>query len=189
MTILVTGCASVPSLDQLFQDKNDRTIQLSAISNWTIKGKIAFISPKNKQSANLYWRQKNNDISLKLTTFLGVNVLSVSFEDSIYTLKSDGKEWQDENLSDLIAQTTGITLPVESLIFWIKGLKASPNDQITYSEDTNLPLQLQAWLNQSYWDVNYQSYMLVDNYRLSNKMTIKHQDLTIKLAIHDWDIH
>lgn len=185
----LSGCAIAPSQEQLFQDKNARTNQLSELSNWTIKGKIAFIDPNNKQSANLYWQQNNDDISLKLTTFLGVNVLSVSFENNIYTLKSDDKEWQNENLTDLINQTTGLTLPIESLIYWIKGLKASANDQITYSADTDLPVQLQAWLNQSYWDINYQSYMLVDNYRLANKMTIKHQDLTIKLAIYDWEIH
>lgn len=185
------GCNTIPESSdaELFQDQNQRSQQLEGINDWTIKGKIAFITSQEKQSANLYWHQNDNKITLKLTTFLGVNVLSLNFDQDIYTLKADGKTWQDTNIDTLMARVSKINLPVNSLIYWVKGLKASNDDIISYSSTTDLPSNLQAWVNNEYWHIEYQSYRLIKEYRLANKLTVNHDDLTIKIAISSWEIN
>ena len=187
----IFGCNTIPKASdaELFQDKNQRSQQLEKINDWTIKGKIAFITPQEKQSANLFWQQEQDKITLKLTTFLGVSVLSLNSENGLYTLKADGKTWQDEDIDLLLEQVTNLKLPVKSLIYWVKGLKASNEDIITYSATNALPSQLQAWVNNKFWQVNYQSYRLIGQYRLANKLTVKHNDLTIKMAISSWEIN
>ncbi|TRX56401.1 lipoprotein insertase outer membrane protein LolB [Thalassomonas sp. M1454] len=187
----LSGCSSTPEATdaELFQDENQRSQQLENVTHWTIKGKIAFISPQEKQSANLFWQQQQDKITLKLTTFLGVNVLSLNSDDGLYTLKADGKTWRNENLDQLLSQVTNLNLPVNSLIYWVKGLKASNDDIITYSATNALPSQLQAWANNKFWQIEYQSYRLIDQYRLANKLTVKHNDLTIKMAISSWEIN
>lgn len=187
----IFGCNTIPKASdaELFQDKNQRSQQLEKINDWTIKGKIAFITPQEKQSANLFWQQEQDKITLKLTTFLGVSVLSLNSENGLYTLKADGKTWQDEDIETLMSQVTNISLPVNSLVYWVKGLKASNDDMISYSATTNLPNQLQAWANNKYWHIEYQSYRLIEQYRLANKLTVKHNDLTIKMAISSWEIN
>ncbi|MEW6996375.1 lipoprotein insertase outer membrane protein LolB [Colwelliaceae bacterium BS250] len=190
--LLITACTTtdMPLADNvLFQDKNQRADEILKLNDWTIKGKIAFISPDEKQSANIYWQQKDADITLKLTTFLGVSVLSLTSSNSIYTLKSDGKTWHDDNIENLLRQVSGIQLPVQALSFWIKGLKASNDDVINYSSTTDLPEQLQAYVNDKYWHIDYKKYQLIDNYRLAKSLTIKQNKLTIKLLINTWDLH
>lgn len=190
--LLVSACTTtdIPLADSvLFQDKNQRANEIIKLNNWTIKGKIAFISPEEKQSANIYWQQKDDDIILKLTTFLGVNVLSLTSNNNIYTLKSDGKTWHDDNIENLLRQVSGINLPVQALSFWIKGLKASNDDMISYSTTTDLPEQLQAYVDGKYWHIDYKRYQLIDNYRLAKSFTIKQNQLTIKLLINTWDLH
>ena len=188
LAIALSGCTTTFSDSELFQDKSQRSVQLSPLKAWTIKGKIAFITPHEKQSANLYWQQAKDKTTLKLTTFFGVNMLALSSENDVYTLTSEGKTWQDNNLEHLLTTATGLNLPVKALIFWIKGLKASPTDSIHYSTTTNLPEQLYGNSNDRQWLINYQSYQLVNNFRLANKLTIKHRDLTIKLAINSWHL-
>ena len=190
--LFLSACSTtetVVSNDLLFQDKNQRSIQLAKLNNWTVKGKIAFITPDEKQSANIYWQQTNNNINLKLTTFLVVNVLSLTSNDNIYTLKSDGKTWQDDNLENLLQQASGIKFPIKALSFWIKGLKASRDDIIRYSATTDLPEQLHAYVDGKYWLVDYNKYLLIDDYRLATSFKITQNQLTIKLLINTWDLH
>ncbi|WOH37833.1 lipoprotein insertase outer membrane protein LolB [Thalassotalea fonticola] len=191
LVAMLTACSTtkVATDQQLFQNKTQRAEQLSRLHNWTIKGKIAFIEGNSKQSANLYWRQTQHSTNLKLTTFLGVNVLTLSSKNDIHILTANGKTYQDDNLEDLLNQVSGIRLPVNALVYWIKGLKAQNEDQITYSETTLLPQTLNAWVNNTYWQLHYKKYNLVNNLRLASQLTIKHQQLVIKMAIHTWEIN
>ena len=191
LILILSACTTtkVATVEQLYQDKNQRAEQLSLLTDWVIKGKIAFIEGESKQSAHLYWRQTANSIKLKLTTFLGVNVLTLTSKNNIHTLQANGKTYQDDTLEALLNQVSGVRLPVNSLVYWMKGLKAQPEDIITYSTNTDLPETLNAWVNNTYWQLHYKKYNLVNNLRLVKQLIIKHRDLTIKMAIHTWEIN
>ncbi|WP_371372518.1 lipoprotein insertase outer membrane protein LolB [Thalassotalea aquiviva] len=189
LVILLNGCASQYSTQELFQDKNQRSQELKALNDWTIKGKIAFLTTNDKQSANFYWQQQDDITHLKLTTFLGVSLLSLTHDGNTYHLHSNGEHWQDDNLNTLLMHATGLNLPVSSLIYWLKGLKASSDDSILYSPTTQLPLSLHANKNNQPWQVNYQHYTLVETYRLADKLTVVHPQLTIKMAIYNWELN
>ena len=186
---VVSACTTTYTSKQLQQDKNERSVQLESLNSWTIKGKIAFIQPNDKQSANIYWQQSPQHTQLKLTTFLGVNVLTLTSNENQHSLTVDGKTYHDSSLENLLLQTTGLQLPVHALIYWVKGLKASNNDIVYYSDDTQLPSSIDANINDLLWRINYQSYGLYGDYRLANKLSIEHDDLTIKLAINRWELN
>lgn len=190
LIFLLSACSSTLPLDNavLFQDKNQRAQQLVQLEQWTIRGKIAFIDKVEKQSANFYWQHNADTSSLKLTTFLGVNVLTLTSEKGMHVLKANGKTYQDTSLEALLTQVAGITLPMQSLVHWLKGIKAQPQDEVLYSSTTQLPKQMNAWVNEQYWQITYGNYDIVKQYRLANKLTIKHRDLTIKMLINSWDI-
>ncbi len=186
--LTLSGCATAPKGPVTYQDKNSRSIYLNGINQWQIKGKVAFLNGKEKQSANLFWQQTDAGLLLKLTTFLGINVLSIEQENGLYTLKSDGNTWQDENLEQLLTKATGLIMPVSAMKAWLKGLKATPLDQITYDSQNQLPKSLDTYLNNQQWQIQYSEYMQVDSVMLANKMTLKHNQLTIKVAIHSWEL-
>ena len=187
--LILAGCPSTPIPDDtLYQAEQERNEQLSKLEYWTIKGKIAFIEPDQKQSANLYWQHGKNNSKLTLTTFLGVNVLTLTSEAGVHTLKVDGRTYVDEDLELLLQSVTGVGLPVTQLMYWLKGLKAQDSDLITFSPTTNLPTDLVAHYDDKDWHIKYASYTLVEQFRLAKKITIKHRDLTIKMAIHSWTI-
>lgn len=190
LILFLSACSSTIPIDNaaLFQDKNQRAQQLAKLEHWTIRGKIAFIDRIEKQSANFYWQHSPQSSSLKLTTFLGVNVLTLTSEKGQHVLKANGKTFQDNSLEELLTQVAGINLPMKSLVYWLKGMKAQPNDEILYSSTTQLPEQMNAWINNQYWQITYKHYDLVQQYRLAKNLTIKHQDLTIKMVINSWDI-
>ncbi|QBY03221.1 outer membrane lipoprotein LolB [Thalassotalea sp. HSM 43] len=188
MVIALSGCQTLYSDSELYQNQKLREQSLSDVNDWLIRGKIAFIAPDEKQSANLYWRRIGENQQLRLTTFLGVNVLSLESKDGMHTITVDGNTYQDQDLDYLIQSVSGIALPVAALSQWLKGLPYSESDQFQYSDSTQLPSQLSAEVNGKQYQLEYQSYTLVNNLRLTNKLSIDYKDMRIKLAISEWEL-
>ena len=61
------------------------------MSNWKFKGKLAFISPEERQSANVLWQVKDHEVEkLSLSTFLGINILEIEQSNNTYVIQADG---------------------------------------------------------------------------------------------------
>ncbi|WP_394174716.1 lipoprotein insertase outer membrane protein LolB [Thalassotalea litorea] len=186
----LSACAlfSQPPEPQSVAAQKLRQQQMTEISEWLVKGKIAFMQGSERKSANLYWRHDQDQVMLNLTTFLGVNVLTLSSIDSGYELKIDGKRYTGEQLQPLLAGISGIQLPVDDLTYWIKGAKAKPQDALFFNSENGLPARIQARRDNQLWQIDYQAFTKVDDHYMPSKLTLKHGQLTIKLAISDWQL-
>lgn len=188
----LTGCSTLPQ-QQNIQTEQPRSIaqrieQASSFNQWKINGKIAFISPEKRESATLFWQvdQVKQQQALNLTTFLGINVLSLSSNEGLYRVEVDGEEYHSDDLEQLIYQLTGLTLPTEAMQYWLKGLAWSAQDHITYDKTSLLPSQLLSYYHQLPWQVSYADYQYYAGLALAKKITIKQGQLTIKIAINQW---
>lgn len=192
--IFLTGCAvkqpsSLPD-EQIVLDKKQRALFLKDLNQWLIKGKIAFITSKERQSASLRWQfdATKQSQQLNLTAYLGINFLSLSSQANQHTVIVEGNEYKSENLDELITSLTGFTIPTYAMHSWLKGLAYDETDEIKYHPITQLPQQLTSLYNGSTWQIHYQSYQQVGKVQLVKKLTIKQNDLTIKLVINRWQL-
>jgi outer membrane lipoprotein LolB len=194
LLILTAGCSSLSnnkSTDIIKNTNNALRIeQLNALNNWQVSGKIAFISKTQRDSLSLNWQINgdHNNHTLKLTTFLGIQALSLESINGLHTVEVDGKHYQTRDLAHLIYSLTGFTLPTQALTSWLKGLAYLHDDQIKYHESTQFPLQLTSQFSNKKWTVHYDNYQQVKQYQLATKFTIKQDDLTIKINIHQWNL-
>ncbi len=201
--VLTTSSSAQQSISQ-------RNQQMLKLNHWRIQGKIAFIAnkktakskKKSRQSANLTWLYNKNYVvksfnqKIDLTTFLGINVLHVESQNNQHRIKVDGKTYTGDNLSEMIFRLTGLNLPAKALTYWLKGLSYNHSDQIIYDDNTHLPKRLygtfstinQGVLAPTTWEVRYQQYRRFSEHQLATKLTILHQNLTIKIAINQWSI-
>ncbi len=192
-TIAITGCSSISPevINQSNQTVNseERTTLLNELSDWKINGKIAFITPTERNSASLYWQKSLLHQKLNLTTYLGINVLQLTSEYNTHTIDVDGKQHTGSNLDELITSLTSLTLPTEALTYWIKALPYLPSDTMTFTPD-NLPKTLTSTYNNRIWSVSYSAYknvnVLGDNAVLPHKIKVISNDLTIIIAIKKW---
>ena len=192
-TTLLSGCSSQPkevSKQLLNQDITQRNQQLTALIDWQISGKIAFIQDKKRESASIQWhyQESKQKQRLDLTTYLGINVLHLQSNHNIHTIKVDGSEHQGTNLDELIFSLTGLILPTEALTYWLKGLPYQTTDQFTYSKQTQLPTTLTSRYNHDIWQISYDNYQVINKYRLATKFTIRQNNLLIKIAIKQWTL-
>jgi outer membrane lipoprotein LolB len=168
----------------------DRATQLLAMQHWKLEGKIAFITPQEKESAGISWRinEQSGTQQLNLNSYLGINVLDLTSEQAKHTIKFDGKTYAGSNLPELIQSLTGLHLPLEALRFWLKGIPYNSTDQILFDSTSHLPTKLTSLYQGDLWQINYQQYKTIGTYPLATKMMITKDDLLIKIAINKWQM-
>ncbi len=196
IVLYLSACASNPSstikqplVATTIEQRNQQLMQLT---HWIVKGKIAFIENKKRQSATLFWQFNQQDSNhyqqIDLTTFLGINILHVESLNNHHTIEVDGKTYQGHNLTQLIYQLTGITLPTKALSYWLKGLAYTSADKIEYSQNSLLPKSLTSYYYQQTWQIIYHDYQLFQGYQLPTKLSIKQGNLRIKIHLNHWSI-
>ena len=190
----LNGCSirhSTPTEKQdPISNKAQRISALQQLDKWTIDGKIAYITKKERQSASLHWQVNTveQNQKLNLTAYFGINVLTLNSQSGLHTLLIDKEEHQSKNLDALITSLTGLTIPVEAMKYWIKGVTYADNDIISYDITTHLPIKLTSSYNNQIWQIEYGNYQKVNQYLLAKKITIKQNDLTIKIMINRWTL-
>ena len=187
--ILLYGCASPPIRPvDISIPAHERETELSNVSNWKIKGKIAFITPDSRESANLNWQKSQDEQNLNVTTTLGISVFSIRSEQQIHSILVDGKKYEGTDLDHLLTRVTGYQLPVGALENWLKGVHFSNSDKFSYDEVTHLPKNLKTEYLGHKWLVEYKNYGMIDKHALAYSLKIKRDGLTILLKINQWEI-
>ncbi len=189
--ILLSGCSTTPESPEITGELTDDQYQqqLSQLSNWQFKGKLAFITPKERQSANVLWQTHNQQLEkLSLSTFLGINILELEKQPNDYVIHVDDESHHGTNLSYLIWQLTGLTLPVNALNDWLKARPHIANDQLIYDQNNIYPSGLISDFNQQQWQVKYRQYRPVNQIMLPHKIDITQGQLSIKLQINRWEL-
>ncbi|MBH0020137.1 outer membrane lipoprotein LolB [Pseudoalteromonas sp. SWXJ133] len=180
--LLLGGCAhQIDTKTTLYDDWKPH---LAAQKTWQVEGKLAFISPEERQSANLNWQQTTNSNNLILTTFIGTRILSLKQTANGAELEFDGDEYFDTNAAELLKRLTGFTLPVDNADNWLKG---TIDDQSLVVDELGRAKQV-LWFDNAgkKWQIDYGTYVQNAGYWLPTKLTLKHQQIKIKIQLYDW---
>lgn len=200
--LVVSACSSTPSSisnknkienkTPPLQSFSERKNQLSQLNQWKISGKIAFIQGKKRQSANINWKFNGNDHSqrLDLNTILGINVLHLKSKEGLHTIEVDGETHKGKNLDQLIYSLTGLIFPSKALTYWLKAIPYQATDTFVLNEQSQLPISLTSENGSSIsqWHINYSKYKTIKGYQLPFSVTLKKDNLLIKIAIKKWKV-
>ncbi len=181
----LTGCASKNNYKT--EPYENWKLRLSEQKTWQVNGKLAFISPDERQSANLNWQQTQNNNHLVLTTFIGTRILSLKQTAVGAELTFDDQQYFDTNASALLQRLTGFALPVNNADQW---LKATIDDH-TLKVDQLERAKSVLWFdnNGKKWQINYTSYEQKHGFWLPNALTLTHEKIKIKIKLYDWQFN
>ena len=205
---VLSGCTTKPSLE------NQTTININhnvaQLTQWKLKGKIAWITDAQRTSAYMNWQQDDANIAFTLTNVLGINMASLSYDGKLAKLSADGKEYQGASPSLLIFQTTGWQVPISALSSWVKGMpspveqKNKQGDVIQNAHitryDNGLIQQIKPYCATELkyntqcnaWVIDYTSYTsaIINNieYQLPTNISMYNRasNATIKIRISEW---
>ncbi|MCW8996374.1 MAG: lipoprotein insertase outer membrane protein LolB [Psychromonas sp.] len=183
---LLGGCAQIPPAQNIPWLSHQQ--QLENLKNWSFSGKLAFITPQERHSLNIHWRQSGNNFHITLTTFLGTSVLDLNKTPSGTKITdNNGNLYFAEDTESLIKQLSGLVIPVEALQQWVKGNPSEASYQLN-KDNQVVSLSAVASENAS-WSVNYSDYKSQQGIYLPHKLQLKKSDLRLKFAISRWQIN
>lgn len=169
---------------------NDHKEAVSQLAHWQIQGKIALLQTNKRQSANIFWQynEPSQTQTLNLTTYLGINVLTLNSQNNKHTLEVDGQHYQTQDISALIQELTGYQLPIQALSSWLKALPYSDDDTVTLNKTSFLPQQISSYYEGQLWQITYKKYKKFSGYQLPSQLVIKQNGFTLKIIIHQWTL-
>jgi outer membrane lipoprotein LolB len=188
LTIIVTGCAQLPTTDQALPVNStweSQKLKLQQLTDWSFSGKLGVFSPEGRDSVNINWQQSQENFHIILTGPLGINVLDINKVNQ-NTLIIDEETYVSDNFDSLIMELSGMELPVEELQQWIKG---NPHDaSYQLNEDNQLISLLGGQEETGLWLITYSDFRSINNVNLPYSLQLSRGDLRLKFKISRWDI-
>jgi len=158
---------------------------------WKANGKLAFIGKDERLSVNFTWQNKGDykfpDYKLKLTTFIGTQILALTQSKSRAQLDYDGQTYLDTDAQHLLNRLTNLSFPVNDAANWLKGRPQSQN--IEYDEFNRIILATIEDNQGLNWQVKYDRYTKKNGVWLPTKLNLVNKDLKIKMQIHSWQFN
>ncbi|WP_082305732.1 lipoprotein insertase outer membrane protein LolB [Pseudoalteromonas sp. '520P1 No. 412'] len=187
--LFISGCVStIPDKQTIFSDWQ---VHLDNQDSWKANGKLAFISKKERHSANFTWQNNGGsstpDYKLKLTTFIGTQILSLVQTNSHAQLDYDSKTFRDKNAQNMLNRLTDLSFPLNDAPNWLKGRPDSAH--IKYDNFERIMLATIEDSQGDTWQVTYNNYVKNNGVWLPTKLNLERNDLKIKMQIHSWQFN
>ncbi|UPR52855.1 lipoprotein localization protein LolB [Vibrio cyclitrophicus] len=201
MAIIMVGCSSIPEQPTSveWQSHQDRLLQ---IENYQASGKLAYISPEQRQSLNFIWKHSPNQSQLRLTTFLGQTALNLTIDSSgAKVVTYDDQVFTHASASVLVEQLTGLQIPIDHLPQWLLGI---PDQADSYQLNTANTLEsLSKQASSQLWTLNFANYRNtempskklsdednanVESIPLPTRLSFKQDDNKINIVVSKWTL-
>jgi len=196
LAVLTTlaGCTSIQleplpdgMTDQRPEHWAERTREIREFDHWVLSGKMAVKQPSDSGTAIINrWQQYGNQYQLSLSSsFLGMGATRIQGTPGFIELTlSNGDTYQSSNPERLLNQATGWQLPVESLVWWLRGLPAPKSDhRLLFDQRNRL-----AIMEQDGWEIRYDRWhtFIAGKPELPARITALKGDKRVRVVITEW---
>jgi outer membrane lipoprotein LolB len=155
------------------------------IASWNISGALAAKSHGKGWSASMNWTQRGQgNYQIRLSGPFGGGALLITKNGGLITLREGSKSVSSSNASTLMKQQTGVSLPVTSLYYWVRGIPA-PGAVSSMKRDQYGRLMV---LHQSGYTIEYNQYTAAGKAVLPSHIKLQGNGVFMKLVIRTWQI-
>jgi outer membrane lipoprotein LolB len=157
--IALAGCASVKPQGP---STSNAATELTAQTSRSYQGRFAVqYNDQNGQQRNAYgnfsWQERGDTVTLQLRNPLGQTLAIVTSSPASATLELPNRPpLTADNVSTLMQNALGFTLPVEGLRYWLQPSPA-PTSRAKTEKDPDQPSRLKQ-ITQDGWTIDYLAY-------------------------------
>ncbi len=158
------------------------------VTRYQTRGAFAYLSDKQKVYAHFNWQQTAPDrYRLLLTNPLGSTELQLDAQGhTVQLVDNKGKRYVSNDAEKMIAQLTGMDIPLANLRQWMMGLPGGASD---YQLNSSYQLKsLNYRSNGQTWQVTIQDYDSKVTPPLPANLELREGDQRIKLRIYSWTL-
>jgi outer membrane lipoprotein LolB len=160
-----------------------RRTALQQRDRFDLSGRIAVAAAQEGFNAKLRWKQQGTRSNLALDGPLGVGGVRITSDGhTLNVVNSRGEQLDSDAARSEIAARLGFEPPLDSLRFWVLGVPdpSRPADEVL--DDS----QRLATLRQDGWQIDYGTYTNVGGQWLPSRMTLKRDDVRVRLLVDGW---
>ncbi|MBW4935716.1 lipoprotein insertase outer membrane protein LolB [Marinobacter sp. F4206] len=168
----------------------ERSQQLTQFNHWRLMGKLAVRQPSDSGTALInHWIQNGEAYDLALSSsFLGMGSTTLKGVPGFIELTlPSGDTYRSGEPEALVEAATGWQLPLNHLVWWIRGLPDPGDDfRLLFDESSQL-----AMIRQAGWEIRYDRWQqfLPDHPTLPAKITALKDDKRVRLVVSEWNRH
>lgn len=166
----------------------ERHARLESFQYWQLTGKLAVRQPSDSGTALISeWTQKGEAYNLELSSsFLGMGRTRLNGVPGFIELTlPNGNQYQSGDPEALIEAATGWQLPINSLVWWVRGLPGPDGDvRLFFDRQGRLAL-----IRQQGWEIRYDRWrtFIPDYPPLPARLTAIKGEKRVRLAITNWE--
>lgn len=177
------GCTTIPPAPL------PAVVSTQAITQYQLEGRVSVAQGMSGYFGNVRWQRNGEKHDIEIVSPLGQIIARLYKNNGNYTLTTaDQRILQSTNSEQLMRDALGFALPVSGLEHWVLG-RAAP--QTTYTAQKSADGRIET-LKQDGWDIAFAEYFQPSNASngetVPKKITLRRDDLSIKLVMDSWSI-
>jgi outer membrane lipoprotein LolB len=184
LAVGLSACATAPIQSPATAFKQHQQ-DLLAIDAWQVEGKIGLRENGRGSSAAVSWQQQQDHYSLRLSGPLGIGTVLVDGSDAGVEVHSKDGVFAAATPEALLAELTGWHIPITALRYWARGLPAPGMPVVGQKVDAGRIASLQ----QGGWQIDYESFTVVDGLWLPAKMRMTRPETRLTLLYKHWQLN
>jgi outer membrane lipoprotein LolB len=189
IVFFLTACTTTPPhkfVADPAKTWEQRKTQLSEINDWLLLGRVAIINGDESWHLNMKWQRHGDKYILDLSGPFGAGHAQLTgTNDGVILIDSDKNYFYADSPDRLLKEVTGLQMPVQSLLYWMRGIADWNMKTDKKALDAYGRL---AELQQNGWHVRFKSYISVGEHELPQKIFMKGFNLTVKVFVDEWDL-
>jgi len=179
----LTGCKTLPPAPLPSEPWDVRRAALQSRDRFDLNGRIAVAAAQEGFNAKLRWQQQGARSQLALDGPLGVGGVRITAEgDAFNVINARGEQLDNDAARSEIQSKLGFEPPMKSLRYWVLGV---PDPSQSADEVLDAEQRL-ATLKQDGWQIDYANYSAVRGHWLPSRMTLKRDDVRVRLVVDGW---
>lgn len=160
--------------------------KMQAITHWQLKGKLAYRNDKKSGSASLDWTQRGDNFTIYLSGPLGVGTVEINASPQLITLNQPGKtSISAPTATTLTERLFGWQLPVEQILYWVRGIPATTSGHTLKGFNTQ---GLLSTLHEQGWHITMERYQTTARGHLPGKVKGYNENLSFTLILKEWTL-
>ena len=132
LLVLLSACqATLPVVDDQQQAWQQHRQKLQALTQWDLRGRVALTMDRDAWQLNLRWQNHDPGQQIDLSGPFGAGAVRITIaDDGARLVDAEQNVYVAANAQQLLWQTTGWALPLENMLYWLRGLPVPGKDKI-----------------------------------------------------------